>query len=134
MRWFGDEPPQTDDEKVNPFVKSKILQVAAEFYQSNLDLEHFKWLREERSLAPETIKKHQLGWANGGLYKHLKDQNFKLDDMLATGLVVLEKDTEAPKGTGSLSWMQPIRRRRASLTTSFGTASQSPITPRVTWC
>lgn len=101
MKWFGDTPPQAEQDDVNPYVRTQIYAVATEYYASNLDLDHFKWLQQERGLTPATIKNHQLGWADGGLYKHLKDKGFDVDDMVKTGLVVRKTESQAvqPDGT-----------------------------------
>lgn len=102
MKWFGDTPPESPSD-VNPFIRTQIYAAATDYYAGNLNLDHFKWLQHERGLTPATIKNHQLGWADGGLYKHLKDRGFELADMVKTGLIVHKKDAgQAVQADGSL--------------------------------
>lgn len=92
MRHFGDEAERGGKDDDDWFTRQQILRTAAAYYHSQLEPEHVKWLREERALTATTIQKHELGWADGGLYKHLRDQGFELKDMVATGLIALHKD------------------------------------------
>lgn len=93
MRHFGDEPERDDDDDFN-HTRHQILQIAADYYQTNLEAEHLKWLREERGLKAATVMTHQLGWADGGLYKHLRDQGFELADMVRSGMIALSGDNQ----------------------------------------
>lgn len=99
MRHFGDEPPRPEKDDENWHLRHEILRSAAEYYQSRLQTDHVKWLREERGLKPLTIQKHQIGWADGGLYKHLRDAGYELNDMLRTGLIAVDKDDLQADGT-----------------------------------
>ena len=91
MRHFGDEPEAGEDDDDNRYIRQQILRLASAYYHSQLQPEHVKWLREGRGLTAATIQKHELGWANGGLYKYLRDEGFELKDMVSTGLVALHK-------------------------------------------
>lgn len=93
---FGD--PALDDDG-NLFTKEgstptsgvvlAVLAEAAEFYHQNLATapQVLKWLESERGLSIETISKHKLGWATGGLKQYLMTRGFSLEDIHATGLV-----------------------------------------------
>lgn len=88
MRHFGDELHSKDD-TTNPARINDVFEDACAYYQSNLDLDHYKWLKEERGLTTDTIRRHRLGWADGGLYDHLKGKGHSIKDMLASGLIKL---------------------------------------------
>lgn len=90
MRHFGDEPEKGEEDD-NRYLKQQIMRLAASYYHSRLEPEHVKWLRD-RGLTAATIQKHEIGWADGGLYKHLRDAGFELRDMLSTGLIAVQKD------------------------------------------
>lgn len=95
MRHFGDELKKSGkDEDEDWYTRQQIFRVAAAYYHSRLEPEHVKWLREERGLTAATIQKHELGWADGGLYKHLRDSGFELRDMTKTGLIAVHKDEQ----------------------------------------
>lgn len=66
-----------------------VLKDAAEFYHQNLATapQVMKWLEVERGIAIETISKHRLGWATGGLKQYLMTRGFSLEDIHATGLI-----------------------------------------------
>lgn len=74
-----------------------ILDEASKFYQANLTQapEVYQYLREDRGLTLETIKKFRLGWANGGLTTHLLQKGFSVEQVAQTGLV-------NPDGTDAL--------------------------------
>lgn len=87
---FGD-PIERDDhpeEKVS-FRTHEIWQEAARYYHELLsDREDvLRWLRDERGLSIETVIKHQIGWADGSLRKHLLDKGYRITEMQKTGLV-----------------------------------------------
>lgn len=101
MRHFGDEPERGDEDDDSWFTRQQILRLASAYYHSRLEPEHIGWLRDKRGLTAATIQKHELGWADGGLYKHLRDQGFELKDMVATGLIAVRKD-DAIQSDGTL--------------------------------
>lgn len=107
LRYFGDESLLAEDEGSSHNVH-QILQAATEFYHSNLEPRHIRYLREERGLSAATIQKHKFGYADGKLFRHLSENGFDLKDMRATGLVAVREEAETPnalvlggvKGTG----------------------------------
>lgn len=74
-----------------------ILSHSTDFYQNNLTKapEVYQYLREDRGLTLETIKKFRLGWANGGLSTHLIKEGFSVEQIAQTGLI-------NPDGTDAL--------------------------------
>jgi len=84
---FGD--PITDS-KVERFSEvHRVRQAAAVYYHANL-AEHpeiVQYLQTDRGLTEETIKKHQLGYADGGLLEFLLEKKYDLDDIKGTALV-----------------------------------------------
>jgi hypothetical protein len=98
MRHFGDEPPKDDKDDDNHWIRQQILRDAAEYYHACLRPEDIRWLKEERGLTAETIKKHEIGYADGTLYRHLRDKGHPLKEMVATGLVALSKDSPTQDG------------------------------------
>lgn len=82
---FGDAVDTADTKASH---RREILASAAAYYHECLS-EHptiIKWLRSERGLSLDTISQHQLGWADGKLVQHLRDQGFALSDIVETGL------------------------------------------------
>ena len=88
---FGD-PILTDDDsdlkRLTPKVQ-QIIQFAAEYYHELLfeQEEAYDYLRFERGLSPETIKRFKLGWADGSLRGRLLDKGFDLGDCIRSGLL-----------------------------------------------
>lgn len=83
---FGDEVPKA------AAVVDKgrgVLQEAAEFYMEQMTPELLSWLRHERGLSLEAIRKHRFGYAPGdkSLMRHLMKKGFSFADMTASGLV-----------------------------------------------
>lgn len=101
MRHFGDEPERVEKDDGRYWLRQQILSAACTYYHSNLTADHLKWLREERGLNAKTVSKHEIGWADGGLYKHLTGLGFELRDMVKTGLVALRNE-EAVQPDGTL--------------------------------
>lgn len=97
MRHFGDEPFEKEDDETAHY-KHLILQVAAEYYHNNLGVEQINWLKG-RGLTVDTIKRHQIGWANDGwdnpLLKLLMDRGFERKHMVASGLIALKREQTA---------------------------------------
>lgn len=88
---FGDPVIKSNDYEENSPATSKqhsIFQAAAKYYFDKLayNEEAFEYLRETRGLSLETIEKHQLGWADGGLTEHLLGKGHQLGDLLRSGL------------------------------------------------
>lgn len=86
-RHFGDPIEQKEEE--DSAVRSLILEEAARYYHECLgdNIEALKWLKHERGLTRETIIEHRIGWADGNLYRHLRDQGFATRDIKNTGLI-----------------------------------------------
>jgi hypothetical protein len=84
-RFFGD--PIEHQEEEDSAVRSLILEEAARYYHECLTIEALKWLKHERGLTRETIIEHKIGWADGNLYRHLRDQGFATRDIKNTGLI-----------------------------------------------
>lgn len=98
MRHFGDELPREQDDD-RWYIRQEILNHAADHYHGNLQPEHVKWLREERGLTSASIQKYRIGWADGTLYRHLRDADYELADMVKTGLIVLQNDNDGQDNT-----------------------------------
>lgn len=95
---YGDDALDDDG---NPFVKGdkgppptsgivfEILREAADYYYRCLceATDPYLWLLDERGITVDTIHKHKIGWAPGGLKQHLLDLKFPLKDILASHLV-----------------------------------------------
>ncbi len=66
----------------------KILDLAAQFFTSNLTSENNKYLKD-RGLSEESIKKFAIGYAPGGgaLEKFFEKKSIPLKDLLKAGLV-----------------------------------------------
>lgn len=86
---FGDPIIRDDNDETYNVSKSKILQLAAEYYYDKLaDHEDaFRYLKNERGLTFDTIESHLLGYADGTLRDYLHGQGFSLGDMIDSGLV-----------------------------------------------
>ena len=98
MRHFGDDP-KADKVVEDSATRRDILAAAAAYYHAALadtdaGCEAFEWLRNERGLELETIVAHQIGYADGGLYKHLRQQGYSTKDILDTGLVIEDRTTQ----------------------------------------
>ncbi len=83
-RFFGDS---LDSDSATAARKIPILNAAARYYHDNLDTDAVSYLTQERGLSPETIMKFQLGLSDGSLFDFLLLQDFKAEDIFATGLV-----------------------------------------------
>lgn len=89
QKHFGDY--QVTDRGEDSLVRREILAAAAKYYHDRLaDFpDAYAWLRgPQRLLTLETIVDAQLGYADGGLYVHLRENGFKPSDILKTGLAV----------------------------------------------
>jgi KaiC/GvpD/RAD55 family RecA-like ATPase len=87
---FGDPVVMEGREREDDFyITHAILQDATDYYHSCLgdNQEALKYLEKERGLTFETIVEHKLGWADGGLRKHLIDLGHKMKDISSTGLI-----------------------------------------------
>lgn len=91
---FGDEIERVEEQGEELF---QIFRVAAAFYHDQLVEDHseaFAWLRgPDRNLSVETIVNARLGYASGGLYRELRQHDFAVKDMLATGLIMEDRQT-----------------------------------------
>jgi len=71
--------------------RSEILAAAAVYYRSRLPEEARRYLLEARGLSPEVLDRFQVGWADGGLRRHLLEEGgFSADACLEAG--VLKQD------------------------------------------
>lgn len=97
-RHFGDDEKITKVDE-DSAVRRQILASAAAFYAENL-VEHpeaVKWLKgPERGLTVHTLRDYQIGYAEGGLFFHLRNEGFDTGDIMATGLVVEDRTTKKP--------------------------------------
>lgn len=92
---YGDPPL---DDAGNEFSKGgraisasnlAILKAATAYYQDKVvdNEKAFDWLITERGLTAQTIADHRLGWADGGLGKHLLASGFTKQDLDACNLI-----------------------------------------------
>lgn len=63
----GESPPTAPEEAQ----RYEILAAAAAYYHVVLSEEARRYPIEERCLPPEVLDRFRVGWANGGLRKHL---------------------------------------------------------------
>lgn len=85
-RHFGDEVERDIDVASQ---HTAILEMAANFYASVRDSMATEYLVKERGLTPETIERHQIGFAPGGrALLQLLRGTFGIQEILATGMVV----------------------------------------------
>lgn len=85
---FGDVDATPKNRELDPEVRRALLEEAADYYYVTLS-EHtdaIKWLKA-RGLTIETITKYQIGYADGGLKRHLRSRGFSTTQIMATGLV-----------------------------------------------
>ncbi len=85
-RHFGDP---VNDKEDRDWQLREVHRVAAAYYHDALadEPDALAYLKRERGLTIETIQRHQIGWAGGGLHSYLREQGFKFVDIKATGLV-----------------------------------------------
>lgn len=88
LEHFGDTLQQSESTESVGSLYS-IFNEAAEYYHGRLlgNIEALAYLTDTRGLTLETIKEHKLGWADGGLKRHLNDLGYKSDDLVESGLV-----------------------------------------------
>lgn len=93
-RWFGDAT-DVEEHQDDGYIRRAILETATVYYHENLadHEEVFAWLKTKRGLTVATIQNHQLGFAKGGLYAYLREQEFRVADILATGLAKEDRET-----------------------------------------
>lgn len=85
------EPPKES-------VKDKVLRMTAEYYHANMmrdDCPGRKWFVETRGHSAETLETMKAGWSDGGLMKHLQEQDIKLETAIKYGVL----DRREIKGT-----------------------------------
>lgn len=87
---LGDKPIREDApvEEKDTYEKSAAWQAAAQFYHDALDdnMDALQYLLRKRGLTPDTIRTHQLGWADGSMGAALR-KDFKPDLLVSMGLV-----------------------------------------------
>ena len=87
----GESPPTTPEETQ----RYEILAATATYYQSRLTEEARHYLTKERGLTPVVVERFRVGWADGGLLRHLVyEKGFSVEACVAAG--VLKQDE---KGT-----------------------------------
>lgn len=94
-RHFGD--PIGDDSKIEEDNETRrsIIEAACQYYVSKLAERNdaLEWL-DKRGFTMETIVKFRIGFADGGLYRHLRDCDFKVSEIAGTNLAVPNRDTQ----------------------------------------
>jgi DNA primase len=86
----GDESYPADGDGV---LRYRILAATAAYYHHRLTEEARHYLVEERNLRPEVLDRFQVGWADGGLRKHLlEEEGFPLEACVDAG--VLKQDEQ----------------------------------------
>lgn len=85
---FGDYTPE-QEEADTTYKRRQILAEATDFYYQSLSehVDALHWLKKDRGLSIDMITDRQLGYAAGGLYRHLSSKGFSTADILDTGLV-----------------------------------------------
>lgn len=91
---YGVPAPGMDDEALRQAVAEaeeraavqRVLTLAAEHYHSALPDDMRERYRVAYGLTDETIDRFKLGWADGGLYKHLEAKGVSRELALKTGL------------------------------------------------
>lgn len=94
QKHFGDATEKQEKEDTG-YIRRAILATAARYYAEALDdnVVALRWLTGERGLSIETIESHQLGWADGGLFKHLRRGGYAVEDIAATGLTMVLRES-----------------------------------------
>jgi hypothetical protein len=69
-------------------LRIEVLSAAAAYYHARLSEEAHRYLVEQRGLSPEVLDRFQVGWAGGGLLRHLvHEKGFALEACVATGVL-----------------------------------------------
>jgi len=94
----GDAPKELPAEEVE---RERILDAAVAFYHSGLFATQattcaqaaLRYLTEERAVPLEIVKRFRVGWAEGGLMRHLlNERGFGLDACLNAGVLKRQDD------------------------------------------
>jgi hypothetical protein len=97
QRYFGDATEKQEREDTG-YLRRAILAEAANYYHlclgDNEDV--LRWLKAERGLHYDTISAHLLGYADGGLFPHLRQLGHTLETIAATGLSTVDRETGRP--------------------------------------
>jgi len=74
-------------------LRQDILEATAGHYQRSLSEEARQYLTEERAIPPEIIERFRIGWAEGGLVRHLlEEKGFALEACLDAGVLKRHED------------------------------------------
>lgn len=87
---FGDSILKEGDEGYYDATKSIIIREAVEFYKTNLFKQESQKALDylhSRGLTDETINKHRLGYASGGLKEHLLAKKFTEDQLHKAAII-----------------------------------------------
>jgi len=97
----GESPAITPEETQ----RYEILAATAAYYQSRLTEEARHYLTEERGLTPEVVERFKVGWADGGLLRHLVyEKGFPVGACVTAG--VLSRDEQ--RGTRDFFYQRII--------------------------
>jgi hypothetical protein len=95
QRHFGDatEHQQRED---HSYLRLAILSEAAAYYHAALgdNEDALHWLKAERGLNYATIAAHRLGFADGGLFRHLRQLGHAIEAIAATGLSTIDRQSQ----------------------------------------
>lgn len=85
---FGDPPLNAGSAAVDDTSRLAILEASCAFFEDEMTPEVLRYLKKERCLDIDTIKRARLGWAPGGmlLFSHLRRQGWEEEQILATGM------------------------------------------------
>lgn len=85
---FGDYTKE-QEEADDSYQRRLILEEASNYYHEALSerLDIVRYLRDERGLTVETMQHFQLGYADGGLFSHLRTKGYPIHEMEKTGLI-----------------------------------------------
>lgn len=76
-------------------VIDEIRMATVQFYCQGMTVEAQKYLVEKRKFHPDTVAKFRIGWACGGLHKHLLEVcKFPLDACISAGVLKRGGDNE----------------------------------------
>jgi len=80
----GESPPIPPEEAL----RHEILVATAQYYHSPLSEHARRYLIDERGLLPEVLDRFQVGWADGGLRRHLlEEKSFSAEECVAAGVL-----------------------------------------------
>lgn len=88
LQHFGDDTDQLGPTPITS-VQRRIFAEATQYYALRLlqNVEAYEYLQYQRGLTDDTIERAALGWADGGLLRHLMASGFELEDIRESGLI-----------------------------------------------